>query len=625
MAASAHLKPIRFGTLEVSFQRRPDGCIIATPRSAIGSYAERFSEMIDRNAQSAPERVAFAERDGGGTWRTVSWAALREDARRIGSALLNRRLSAERPVALLSGNSVDHARLAVAAHYVGVPTVPISPAYSLVSRDFGKLKHCIGLTTPGLVFVEDGESFAAALGSLPAEIEIVFARRPPAGRRGIALAELAACTERADIDDVRRAVEPDTILKFLLTSGSTGLPKAVINTHRMLAANQAMILQTLRFLDEAPPILVDWLPWNHTFGGNHNFGLVCFNAGSLYIDEGRPTPDLIGATARNLAEISPTVYFNVPKGFESLLPFLRADAGLRRNLYSRLQAFFFAGAGLSAHVWRELDRIGAEETGHSVPILTGLGATETAPFSLSANPQTSRSGHVGLPVPGNTLKLVPSGNRYEARIKGDNITPGYWRQPELTAAAFDAEGYYCYGDALRPADPEDLNKGFDFDGRIAEDFKLATGTWVNVGPLKARLIAALAPFARDAVIAGRDRDHPTAIIIPDVEACRAAFPEVPATSPLAVLLAHPGLRQAAADKLRQVATGATGSSTRIDRIVFLAEPPSIDRGEITDKGSINQNAVLTHRAELIEALYADPADPRTLAAESALPLASNAG
>jgi feruloyl-CoA synthase len=615
---AAPLKPIRFAAPEVDFARRADGTIIATPRGGIGHYPARFSDAIDANARDAPGRIAFAERDGGGIWRTVSWAALREDARRIGSALLNRRLSAERPVALLSGNSVDHARLAVAAHYVGVPTVPISPAYSLVSRDFGKLKHCIGLTTPGLVFVEDGESFAAALASLPAEIEIVFARRPPAGHRGIALAELAACTERADIDDARCAVGPDTILKFLLTSGSTGLPKAVINNHRMLAANQAMILQTLRFLDEAPPVLVDWLPWNHTFGGNHNFGLVCFNAGSLYIDEGRPTPDLIGATARNLAEIAPTVYFNVPKGFESLLAFLRAEAELRRNLFARLQAFFFAGAGLAAHVWHELDRIAIAETGYRIPVLTGLGATETAPFSLSVSIETSRSGHVGLPVSGNTLKLVPAGNRFDARVKGDNVTPGYWRQPELTAAAFDEEGFYRFGDALRPADPDDLGKGFDFDGRIAEDFKLATGTWVNVGALKARLIAALAPLARDAVIAGRDRDQPAAIVIPDVDACRTAFPEVPRAAPLADLVAHPGLRRAAQEKLREVAAGATGSSTRIERIIFLAEPPSIDRGEITDKGSINQNAVLMHRADLVEALYSAEGDPRTISVGAAL-------
>ena len=416
---------------------------------------------------------------------------------------------------------------------------------------------------------------------------------------------MAICWPRPEhpgLDAAHAAIGPETIAKFLLTSGSTGNPKAVINTQRMICANQVMLRETLAFLKDEPPVIVDWLPWNHTFGGNHNIGLTLFNGGSMYLDEGKPMPGGIEETVRNLREISPTVYFNVPKGYESLLAYLRDDKALRAKFFHRLHAMFFSGAALSPFVWNSLDELAVQETGFRVPVLTGLGATETAPFFMSVTPATSRSGHVGLPVLGNEAKLVPSSGKLEVRAKGPNVTPGYWRQPELTAKAFDEEGFYKFGDALKPVDSDDLDAGFDFDGRIAEDFKLASGTWVSVGPLRARFVAACAPLVRDVVIAGINREEVSALAVLDLDGCRLINPTLPHDDLLAAA-SDPLIRAAFRDRLIGFLATATGSSTRITRAVLLDTPLSIDRGEVTDKGSINQRAVLDHRAALIEELY----------------------
>jgi len=404
------------------------------------------------------------------------------------------------------------------------------------------------------------------------------------------------------LDAAHDAIGRDTIAKFLLTSGSTGNPKAVINTQAMICANQVMLRETLAFLKDEPPVIVDWLPWNHTFGGNHNIGLTLYNGGSMYLDRGKPMPGGIEETVRNLREISPTVYFNVPKGYEALLPYLRDDAGLRAKFFARLHAMFFAGAALPGHIWNSLDELSVRETGARVPMLTGLGATETAPFFMSVNPRTSRSGHVGLPVPGNDAKLVPNNGKLEVRARGPNVTPGYWRQPELSKAAFDEEGFYKFGDALKPADPHDFHAGFDFDGRIAEDFKLASGTWVSVGPLRARFIAACAPLVRDVVIAGLNRDEISAIVVLDLDGCRLINATLPYDD-IAATAADRLIRDAFRERFAKFLASSTGSSTRITRAILLDVPLSIDRGEVTDKGSINQRAVLEHRSQLIEILY----------------------
>ncbi|MDB5501360.1 MAG: feruloyl-CoA synthase, partial [Tardiphaga sp.] len=528
-AATAHpLRPISFGDIGVSIDRRDNGTIYLRPTTALGDYPVRITDCLHRWAKEAPDRVFMAERGEDGGWREVTYAQMLDAARHIASALLARGLSAERPIVILSGNSVDHALLAFGALYAGIPYAPVSPAYSLVSKDFGKLSYLMKLLTPGLVFADDADAFADAIHfNVPEGTEVVTSRGALPDRAVTMLSSLLATPEAADLDAVHDAIGPDTIAKFLLTSGSTGNPKAVINTQRMLCANQIMLRDTLAFLMDEPPVIIDWLPWNHTFGGNHNIGLTLLNGGSMYLDNGKPTPAGIAQTIRNLREISPTVYFNVPKGYESLLPYLRDDAELRQKFFSRLHAMFFSGAGLSPYVWDSLDELSVQATGARVPMLTGLGATETSPFFMCVTPTTSRSGHVGLPVPGNDAKLVPNNGKLEVRAKGPNITPGYWREPELTAKAFDDEGYYIFGDALKPVDPDDLAAGFDFDGRISEDFKLGSGTWVSVGPLRARFIDTCAPLVRDVVIAGINRDELSALVILDLDGCRLINPTLP--------------------------------------------------------------------------------------------------
>jgi feruloyl-CoA synthase len=596
------LRAISFGDPAVWVERRDDGTIYLRPKAALGDYPVRLTDRLHHWARVEPNRIFMAERSTGG-WRQITYAQLLTSTRHIASALLARGLSAERPIVILSGNSIDHALVAFGALYAGIPFCPVSSAYSLISRDYGKLAFLMKLLTPGLVFADDAGKFADALSvNVPAATEIAASRGTVPGRRVTMLADLMVTPEHPGLDAAHEAIGPDTIAKFLLTSGSTGNPKAVINTQRMICANQVMLRETLAFLKDEPPVIVDWLPWNHTFGGNHNIGLTLFNGGSMYLDEGKPMPGGIEETVRNLREISPTVYFNVPKGYESLLPYLRDDRVLRAKFFHRLHAMFFSGAALSPHVWNSLDELAVQEKGYRVPVLTGLGATETAPFFMSVRPDTSRSGHVGLPVLGNDAKLVPNNGKLEIRAKGPNVTPGYWRQPELTAAAFDDEGFYKFGDALKPAVAGDFSAGFDFDGRIAEDFKLASGTWVSVGPLRARFVAACAPMVRDVVIAGINRDEVSALVVLDLDGCRLINPAL-ASDDIAAAVSDAKIREAFRERLAGFLATATGSSNRITRAILVDTPLSIDRGEVTDKGSINQRAVLEHRSGLIDALY----------------------
>ncbi|MCS6920950.1 MAG: feruloyl-CoA synthase [Elioraea sp.] len=564
---------------------------LASPHP-LAPYPRNLTERLAHWARERPAQVLAARRDGGG-WRTVSYREAFERARRIGEALLARGLSAERPLAILSENSLEHLLLTLGALYVGVPVAPVSPAYSLVSTDFAKLRQVLALVTPGLVYAADERRYARAVeAAVPKGTEVLF---------GPGLGALEAEAPSARVEEAHRASGPDTIAKFLFTSGSTGQPKAVINTQRMLCANQQMLVQALPFLAAVPPVLVDWLPWHHTAGGNHNVGLVLYNGGTLYIDEGRPLPGLIETTVRNLREVSPTVYFNVPRGYEALLPYLRSDETLRRTFFSRLGLMQYAAAVLPQPVWEAYDRLALETCGERILWITGYGATETAPFAMSTNRGAARAGTVGLPVDGVEMKLAPVNGKLEARFRGPSITPGYWRAPELTRAAFDEEGYYRTGDALRFVDPADPAAGLEFDGRLTEDFKLSTGTWVSVGPLRARLVAACAPYVQDCVITGHDRDEVGALVFPNAAACEGLGPEA--------------LRQALAAALARLAREATGSSNRIARALVLQEPPSLDAGEITDKGSINQRAVLERRTAAVAALYADPPGPEVILAE----------
>jgi feruloyl-CoA synthase len=610
LAAKAFpLRAISFGNPDVSVERRDDGTIYLRPKMPLGDYPVRLTDRLHHWAGAEPNRIFMAERSTSGGWRQITYAQLLVSSRQIASSLLARDLSADKPIVILSGNSIDHALIAFGALYAGIPFCPVSPAYSLVSKDYGKLAFLMKLLTPGLVFADDAGKFADALAAnVPAATEIAASRGALPGRQVTMLADLLASPEHPRLDEIHDSIGPDTIAKFLLTSGSTGNPKAVINTQRMICANQVMLRETLAFLKDEPPVIVDWLPWNHTFGGNHNIGLTLYNGGSMYLDEGKPMPGGIEETVRNLREISPTVYFNVPKGYESLLPYLRDDKTLRQKFFHRLHAMFFSGAALSPYVWNSLDELAVQEKGYRVPMLTGLGATETSPFFMSVRPETSRSGHVGLPVLGNDAKLVPNNGKLDVRAKGPNVTPGYWRQPELTQAAFDEEGFYKFGDALKLAVPGDFDAGFDFDGRIAEDFKLASGTWVSVGPLRARFVAACAPLVRDVVIAGINRDEISALVVLDLDGCRLINPAL-APGDIATAASDAKVRAAFVKRFKKFLATSTGSSTRVTRAVLLDTSLSIDRGEVTDKGSINQRAVLDHRSGLIEQLYA-PAPPR---------------
>jgi len=612
-AAPAPVRPVKLEKPDIDIERRPDGTLLIRSRYPLDDYPPRITDRLVYWAEHAPDRTFMAGRDANGEWRHITYAQALQYAKCIGQALLSRDLSAERPVAILSGNDLEHAMLALGCLYVGIPYAPISPAYSLISSDFGKLRYIFELLTPGLVFACDGQQYAKAIEAIvPEDIELVVTRNPIAGRKSISFDDLAATVPTDAVEDAHDKVGPDTIAKFLFTSGSTGMPKAVINTQRMWCSNQIMVRSALQYLQDEPPTILDWAPWHHTAGGNHDVGLVLYNGGTFYIDEGKPLPGLIEHTVRNLKDVAPTWYFNVPKGFEALLPFFRTDEQLRRNFFSRLKVLWYAGAAIAQHVYDEYQQLAVQTSGERVLFLTGLGSTETAPFAMSRMWESAQGVNMGLPARGSILKLVPSGDKLEARFKGPHITPGYWRQPDLTEKAFDEEGFYKIGDALKFEDENNPIQGLLFDGRIAEDFKLGTGTWVSVGPLRAAFISHFAPYVRDVVIGGADRDYIGVLVIPDVDALRGFAGDLPKDAPAADVLEHPGVKAKFRELLTSFAKASTGSSNRVLRAVLLAEPPSLDVGEITDKGSINQRAVLSHRKALVDEMYSDPPSSRVI-------------
>ncbi len=602
-------RDLAFGVTRGQRRDASDGTTYLQAEQPLPPYAHRLTDRLLHWAQVAPQRSFMARRerlpDGRtGDWQHLSYADALDAARRIGQGLLDRGLNAERPVLIVSENDLEHAQLALGCLYAGIPWAPASPAYSLVSQDFEKLRHIMRTLTPGLVFASDAARYERALlATVGEEVEIVTTTGTVPGRATTSFAALRTTSPTPAVDAAMQATGPDTIAKFLFTSGSTKLPKGVINTHRMWCANQQQIVASIPALadPDQPPVLVDWLPWNHTFGGNHNVGLTLHNGGTLFIDDGKPTPALMAETLRNLREIAPTVYFNVPTGFEAIANAMKTDADLRRNLLSRVRLFFYAGAALAQPVWDTLHQVQEAEIGERIVMGTGLGMTESAPFGLYITSPEVRSGDLGLPAPGLELKLVPMQGKTEVRYRGPNITPGYWRNPDATAESFDDEGFFCTGDAVTWIDPDNHHRGLRFDGRIAEDFKLATGTFVSVGPLRGRIIAAGAPFVQDAVITGLNRNEVGALLFPT--AAVRTLTGLPAETPLAEVLAHPAVLAHFQQVLNDLAAQATGSANRVARLLLLAEPPSIDRGEVTDKGSINQRAVLQHRAALVEALH----------------------
>jgi feruloyl-CoA synthase len=565
----------RFAPARVALERRADSSAILRSPERLEPFARATGEWLVQWATATPDRTFLAERSGDG-WRRVTYVDALDAVHRIGGSLLARGLTASTPVAVLSDNSVNHALIALGAMHAGIPVAPISPAYSLLSKDHAKLKDIFELLRPGLVFTDDAAKFQPALAAVGASATPITA--------------LLENENRARIDEAFAAIGPDTIAKILFTSGSTGAPKGVINTQRMLCSNQQSWVQAWPFLEHAPPVLCEWLPWNHTFGGNATFNIVLRNGGTLYIDDGKPTPELIVRTARNLREISPTLYFNVPRGYDLLLPLLESDEALRRSFFATLDVMFYAGAALPQNLYDRLRAlIPAERTGRT-HMLSGWGSTETAPLAAIVHFPIDRPGVIGNPASGIELKLLPSGSKLEVRVRGPNVTPGYYRNAELTGAAFDEEGFYKIGDAMRLLDPDDPAKGLVFDGRVAEDFKLQSGTWVHAGAVRVRLIAACNSLVQDAVITGHDRTEVGALVWLNAASAHS-LGEAEVFSRLQAALAS-------------LHADDAGSSMAPRRLLVLEHPPSIDEGEITDKGYINQRAVLERRATHVDRLHA---------------------
>ncbi|MGP8232203.1 MAG: AMP-binding protein [Methylovirgula sp.] len=600
MPASAppNPRPVDLGPLDIALAPGRDGVLYARSPIALGTYDAKVTHWLDCWAELRPEQTFLADRAAGGDWARISYAQARAKARRLAAALLARGLGAERPLVILSGNSIAHALLGLAALYAGIPYAPVSPATALDARDFSRLKSIFALLTPGLVFAEDGAAYAQALAIAPETAARLVATAPPPGAE--LLSDLLSAPEAAAALD-RAEVGPETIAKFMFTSGSTAAPKAVITTQGMLCANQAMIAHALRFLAAEPPVLVDWLPWSHSFGGNQNFNLVLAHGGTLYIDAGRPTPEGIAATLANLREISPTLHFNVPAGIEVLLPHLARDRKLATNFFRHLRLTFFAGAPIGRATYDAWNEAALAACGETILAMSGYGATESGPATTFWTPAIRAEGGVGLPLPGAELKLVPRGEKQEVRVKGPNVTSGYWRDAAATQQAFDDEGFFRLGDALRLADPARPRQGFCFDGRVSEDFKLATGTWVSTGPLGEACRVAFAPFAQDVVLAGAGQPFAAALIFPNFEACKSLGLDPTATP--AEIVADPKVRAKFQVLLDAFAATAGGSSRRIARLILLREAATAAAGELTDKQALNAAAILANRADILAGLF----------------------
>lgn len=600
-------QPLRYRSVTLGHPRvtveERGGLLYMASQEALTPPPPRLLDRLLHWAAVAPDRTFFAARDAGGAWREFSYGEMLQRVRQLAAALLEFGLCAERPLAILSGNDAEHLQLAMAALYAGIPFCPVSPGYALLSQDHAKLRHVCGLLQPGLVFVSDGPAFQKALDAvLPADVPVIATRGQVQGRSTLAFAALLARGELAAAERAFAATGPDSIAKFLFTSGSTKLPKAVTTTQRMLCANQQMLLQTFPVFGEEPPVLVDWLPWNHTFGGSHNLGIVLYNGGTFYLDEGKPTPQGFGETLRNLQEVSPTAYLTVPRGWEELANALERDARLRERFFARMRLFFFAAAGLSQSVWDRLDRIAEAHCGERIRMMAGLGMTEASPSCTFTTGPLSVAGYVGLPAPGCELKLVPVDGKLEGRFRGPHIMPGYWRDAAQTSACFDEEGFYCSGDALKLVDPANPQLGLMFDGRIAEDFKLSSGVFVSVGPLRNRAVLEGTPLVQDVVVAAPDRECLGLLVFPRLADCRQLAGLDDGVDAATVLASAP-VQDWFAAWLKRLNREASGNASRLEWIALQEEPPSADRGEITDKGSLNQRSVLTHRAERLDACY----------------------
>jgi feruloyl-CoA synthase len=596
-----------FATPDIVVERRADGSVWLKSATPLQPAARCTGDWLEHWARQTPERIFLGERARVDVpWTTITYKDALRQVRSAGAWILSQGMSAERPLVILSDNSIQHAVFALGAMHVGVPAASISPAYSLMSKDFDKLKSMITLLDPGAIYVSSLKTFAPALAAIEPLHTATIVRGDIDSSDAVSFQTVAATPETDAVAKAFAAIGPDTIAKFLFTSGSTGIPKAVINTQRMLTSSQQAKAQTWSFLESAQGdlVLLDWLPWSHTFGANHNFNLVLRNGGTLYIDGGKPAPGLFAASLANLRGVMPTVYFNVPKGFDMLIAALRDDEELRRRFFTEVKFAFYAGAALPQNLWDALEELSIKTTGRAMPMVSAWGSTETSPLATDCHFQAERSGNIGVPIPGTELKLLPSGDKLEVRVRGPNVTPGYWKVPDLTAKAFDAEGFYLIGDAVTFADPDRPERGLFFDGRVAEDFKLNSGTWVSVGTLRLAGIAALAPLAQDIVVAGHGGDHVRFLVFPNVAACRAHAGLSDGIGVIEVIGSEK-VRCAIAQGLAKLKAQGVGSSSHATRALLLSEPASVDGGEITDKGYINQRAVLVRRANAVANLEDD--------------------
>ena len=601
-------KEIEFAPPLVERVELAGGAFLLRSPVALDKYEPSLAHILRRQASAKPDQDFLAERAADGSWRKLTYARASAQANAIAQALIDRGCSVERPLMILSANSIDHALLTLGAYVAGVPAVPVSVAYSLMSQDHEKLKHIFAEIRPRIVYAANGKAFAKAFAALDLSgVEVVVSVDLPEGVKTTSFPDLVATKPTQGVENAFAAVGPDTIAKVLYTSGSTGMPKGVVNTHRMMCSNQIMVEQTWSFVKRHHIVLLDWLPWNHTFGGNHDFNLVLHQGGTFYIDGGRPAPGLIEQTVKNLEEVSPTIYFNVPVGYTMLLPYLEKDEALAKKFFANLKLIFYAGAALSQDLWDRLEALSVKTTGKRVPMISSWGSTETSPVATSGHRLIERAGVIGLPPPGVELKFVPSGSKLEIRVKGPNVFPGYWARPDLSRDAFDEEGFYRIGDAAKLADASDPTQGIVFDGRVAEDFKLSSGTWVHAGGLRVAALAAAAPALQDAVVTGLDRDFIGLLTWPNVNALKGICTDPSLHDDPAKMLASSAVREhvrkgIAAHNARQV-----GTSAQIRRVLLMPEPPSIDANEITDKGYINQRAVLERRKALVDRLYMEPA------------------
>jgi len=575
---------LRMAAADVKVRRSTDGVIYLSSEQPLPEPTRVVGDWLVQWAESHPERLFLAERLQSGDWRKLTYGEALQSVRSIATGLLKAGASAQKPIAILSGNSINHALIALAAMHVGVPVAPISPAYSLLDKSYSKLRHIVDELKPSIIYAENQQAFSSALTAI--------------GRTSLSIEELYCSLSKA-VDRAFKDLSPDTVAKVLFTSGSTGTPKGVLNTQRMLTVNQLQSALVWPFLTDEPPVLVDWLPWNHTFGGNYTFNLVLCHGGSMYIDHGKPMPGAFDQTLKNLREVSPTIYFNVPRGFELLLPHLEEDAEFRKHFFAKCRFALYAGASLPLNVWKRLEKMGQEECSGQLVLASSWGSTETAPMCMGSHAGNTTLGTIGLPVPGCEIKLVPNAGKLEARVRGPNITSGYLNATEVGLNAFDEEGFYCMGDALRFVDQEIPSKGMLFDGRVAEDFKLRTGTWVHVSKLRLSLLEVAAPLVQDAVITGQDQEEIGAMLFLNPAVAKE--------------MSEDAIRnqvQGALQKLNKNQGGT--SSMQIARALVLADPPSVEHGEITDKGYLNQRLIRERRIDCVERLHQQTAQPEVI-------------